>query len=539
MRDRFLSKEYNFGKFRFLPKLHKNKFSIRPIINYQNHITSKLCHLIDFILQPYIKKFPSYIKDSQNLIQISKDLNFSTDSQLFSCDFENLYTNINLDTALSIFNEFLVEVNFYSKHITIKGLVTILKFIFDLNIFSYKDKFYKQIKGIAMGSKCGPSIANLYVYFFERKFLSIHKPLFYKRFIDDIILILNKDFDINIFINSFDIKLNISSFTFINFLDLNIQIDKITGRLIFYLYIKPTNSFSYLLTDSNHPSYIFKNIPKGLFIRIRRICTYLSDYLYYSSKLIFQLVSRGYNYKILRKICFTFGNLKRDYILPYRNKELNQKIFDKSLFFKVPFLSNYKNIKDIILDSFYSLKSKSNYFTDYNIKPIFFLDKSISNILVFNNRIKSYSIFYCKKCNVKNCMLCNFLIESYYIKLDYFYLPIFSNSNCSSINCIYVIKCKLCYSYYIGQTKNVKNRIRQHNLDIINFKPYFKYTCVSLHFNTLKHDYKKHFSFYILFSDIEDLDERLKKETFIINLFKNLGFNLINDYIPSIYNVIS
>ncbi len=31
------------GKFRILPKLHKDKFSVRPIINCRNHPTSRLC----------------------------------------------------------------------------------------------------------------------------------------------------------------------------------------------------------------------------------------------------------------------------------------------------------------------------------------------------------------------------------------------------------------------------------------------------------------------------------------------------------------
>ena len=44
------------------------------------------------------------------------------------------------------------------------------------------------------------------------------------------------------------------------------------------MYIKPTNTFSYLLTNSNHPEFIFNNIPKSLFIRIRRICDSLIDY---------------------------------------------------------------------------------------------------------------------------------------------------------------------------------------------------------------------------------------------------------------------
>ena len=64
----------------------------------------------------------------------------------------------------------------------------------------------------------------------EEKFLTIHRPLFYARFIDDIFIITSKNFDLNILKNSFSyLKLNIVNATIVNFLDLNIKLNKITG----------------------------------------------------------------------------------------------------------------------------------------------------------------------------------------------------------------------------------------------------------------------------------------------------------------------
>ena len=69
------------------------------------------------------------------------------------------------------------------------------------------------------------------------------------------------------------LKLNIITGKIVNFLDLNISIDFNSNFLDFDIYYKPTNTFSYLFISSNHPTYIFKNIIKSLFIRLRRICT--------------------------------------------------------------------------------------------------------------------------------------------------------------------------------------------------------------------------------------------------------------------------
>ena len=43
-----------------------------------------------------------------------------------------------------------------------------------------------------MGYKCGHSIANIYIHLIEEEFLTIHRPLFYNRFIDDMFIITRK-----------------------------------------------------------------------------------------------------------------------------------------------------------------------------------------------------------------------------------------------------------------------------------------------------------------------------------------------------------
>ena len=133
------------------------------------------------MLQPFVITSDSYIKDSQNLIQKLENKTFPENIKICSLDFESLYSNIDLKDALKIISEFMQD-KLSNNHITSLGFHNILKLLFDNNVFSYNKKYYKQIKGIAMGSKCGPSIANIYLSCLERSFLFIHKPLFYKRY---------------------------------------------------------------------------------------------------------------------------------------------------------------------------------------------------------------------------------------------------------------------------------------------------------------------------------------------------------------------
>ena len=62
------------GSFRILPKVHKDKFSVRPIINCRDYLTTNLCLLVDLILRPFVLKCSSYLKDSSQLLQEAKDL---------------------------------------------------------------------------------------------------------------------------------------------------------------------------------------------------------------------------------------------------------------------------------------------------------------------------------------------------------------------------------------------------------------------------------------------------------------------------------
>jgi hypothetical protein len=153
----------------------------------------------------------------------------------------------------------------YSEHLSISGFYEILKLILFNNIFSFSNKYFKQIKGIAMGTICGPTIANLYLSNLEKYWLTITKPIFYVRFIDDIFVILLHELD-KLHLESFfiNLKINVCSGKSVNFLDLVISIDKLCNTLNFSLFIKKTNTFQYLLSNSNHPYSIIKNMPKGI-----------------------------------------------------------------------------------------------------------------------------------------------------------------------------------------------------------------------------------------------------------------------------------
>jgi hypothetical protein len=176
--------------------------------------------------------------------------------------------------------------------------------------------------------------------------------LVYARLIDDIFYASVTPLDTSVFSKHFDyLKLNIVDGKTVNFLDLYISYDNLTNRFLFDLYTKPTNTFSYLLPSSNHPTHIFKNIPKSLFIRIRRICSSYIDYLANSRNLCVQLAKCDYDLSKVFKTCRIVANIDRISLIPYHQKRQNVD-FKTNILFMTPFDKVFSESNKLIVSSF-------------------------------------------------------------------------------------------------------------------------------------------------------------------------------------------
>ena len=140
-------RQAKIGSIRILLKLHKNKFSIRPIISYKSNPTSNLCILLDIIIRPFVENCTSYIKDFQNLIQKCKGNILPSDAKLFTFDVVSLYTNIKHNKCIDLLSDFFKDKLDDFPDLNIYGFREILKLVLFNNYFSFNGQFYLQIKG--------------------------------------------------------------------------------------------------------------------------------------------------------------------------------------------------------------------------------------------------------------------------------------------------------------------------------------------------------------------------------------------------------
>ena len=63
--------------------------------------------------------------------------------------------------------------------------------------FTFNGLLYKQIDGVAMGSPLGPSVANAFLSYREKNWLSSClqglKPVFYRRYVEDIFILFKSN----------------------------------------------------------------------------------------------------------------------------------------------------------------------------------------------------------------------------------------------------------------------------------------------------------------------------------------------------------
>jgi len=299
----FLSRvSNNVPKFHMLAKIHKTPLKGRPIVGNTNWITTNLSIFLDQRLQTYLKDNPYILTSSKDLISKWKGSTLGENDLLVSLDVESLYTNISVIDTCSMLNEFSFT------------LSRIFKMITDYNYFSYNEKLYKQTDGIAMGSNCAVSIANLYMFRYLDAFIAQRYSIReYCRYIDDIGFIFDSATEnLDIMFRAVNQLHSGIKFTIVNskesldILDLTFYPDPTTRQLEHKTFQKPMNSYLYIPSFSRHPPATLSGFIKGELHRYR--WSNSNPFNEHAIRKLFyeRLIARGYSKNYLKSIYNSF-----------------------------------------------------------------------------------------------------------------------------------------------------------------------------------------------------------------------------------------
>lgn len=284
----------------------------RPIVSDCSSATYNVSLYIDHFLGPLSTKHQSYLKDTYHFLEVVRRLVLPSNALLFTIDIESLYTNINTDLGLSTVR------NIFRRNLDAQRpdeeVLQLLELCLRCNDFEFNGNRYLQVEGTTMGHRYAPSYANLYMSEWEAGALSKCqcKPLFYLRFLDDIIGAWShsrEEFDefisvLNNHHGSIKVKYTLDA-NEVNFLDTTVffeQLNEQQKKILTRVYFKPTDTHALLHKASYHPKHTFRGIVKSQIIRFYRISSREID-LQKSIMILFQsLRRRGYSKRFLRTI---------------------------------------------------------------------------------------------------------------------------------------------------------------------------------------------------------------------------------------------
>ena len=189
-----------------LSKIHKrlvNGFpKVTPILSAINTGTYKWVK--SFV--PLLKSFTSNNFTVKDSFDFAKDITQQS-SKLFmaSLDVDSLFTNVPLDETIEICVNELFKSSQTVSGLNKQQVLEMLSLTTKENVILFDQKYYSQIDGVAMGSPLGPTLANIFLCYHETACLKncpkSFKPVYYKRYVDDIFVLFEKPEQVLQFVN--------------------------------------------------------------------------------------------------------------------------------------------------------------------------------------------------------------------------------------------------------------------------------------------------------------------------------------------------
>jgi hypothetical protein len=189
--------------FHGLPKIHKTPWKMRPITPYHSAVLAHPARVLSQLLKDLVRTRPHVLEGTK----------------AFCIDLQK----VELDPFSLAANKYYIvtgDITAYYPNVPVQDAVRIIKTMWDFfaicnpvpliyreifhdlldlvtdtrTICQFQHEYFEQMRGLAMGMHCAPDLANLYAAYFEDEFV-INSPsvLFYKRFIDDIFMLIQAD----------------------------------------------------------------------------------------------------------------------------------------------------------------------------------------------------------------------------------------------------------------------------------------------------------------------------------------------------------
>ena len=222
-------------------------------------------------------------------------------------DVESMFPSISKDMGLPACRKHLDKRE--NKLFSTECVIDALEITLDNNITKFNNKCYVQTSGTAMGPNNACDYADVALDDFDNIVNddnnTVGKPEFYGRHRDDIYILwtdtLEKLKEFLKWINNYhpNLRFTMSIPSLIGAIYLDLYLYSKNFRIEYRTSSKPSDSHSYLLPQSCHPTHIAENIPYGVAHRVFTTCSEPEEYEKCKTEFMSYLEKRNYNRKFV------------------------------------------------------------------------------------------------------------------------------------------------------------------------------------------------------------------------------------------------
>ncbi|XP_041820389.1 uncharacterized protein LOC121626093 [Chelmon rostratus] len=157
-----------------LPKIHKEGVPLRPNISSINSVTFNIAKFVANILAPLVGTTLQHIQNSMDFVNKVRDLKLDPSETMVSFDVTSLFTCIPTQDAVETARQQLLQDNTVQNRTTLnpEQICHLVELCLKTTYFQFRERFYRQKHGCAMGSPVSPIVANLYMENMERTALN-------------------------------------------------------------------------------------------------------------------------------------------------------------------------------------------------------------------------------------------------------------------------------------------------------------------------------------------------------------------------------
>ena len=410
----------------------------------------------------------------------------------FTFDYKALYDSLSPELVCEALEVAMTEERDQWSADKKKWILSLVKLSLRSAVGQYGNNFYRQKKGVPTGGSLCVQLANIAVFYVMRKFVYEDQALMnkvpcLKRYIDDgagFFEGTKRQFSefisaVNQRIGSLGLNIDEHSIEdpgkYVAFLDIQYTFDS-DGSLQTDLFVKPTDSRSYLQYGSTHPNHVFSAIVFSQCLRLRRIINNDDRLAKRLSELQEAFFNSNYPKKMVQKIITKVSAMPRS--LKDRHNRSNASTMS-------PTPATHKTAR--VITTFGSdsdlvkivEKFEPNLASSPSLRALAIPEDSTekSRIISFvkrtgasirNKLVKSKQLALktgesgTKPCERKNCMTCSAISPNK--------IHVINNRNirprpgtCTTYNVVYALHCTACDKYYIGRTvRKLGDRFGEH-----------------------------------------------------------------------------